>query len=58
MCGIVGLFLKDKALESSLGGMLTEMLVTMSDRGPPPDIRSQQSEAELVPGVGRCFMLC
>lgn len=34
MCGIVGLFLKDKALESSLGGMLTEMLVTMSDRGP------------------------
>ena len=34
MCGIVGLFLKDKSLESSLGGMLTEMLVTMSDRGP------------------------
>lgn len=34
MCGIVGLFLKDRSLESSLGGMLTEMLVTMSDRGP------------------------
>lgn len=34
MCGIVGLFLKDKSLESSLGGMLSEMLVTMSDRGP------------------------
>ncbi|MDJ0614681.1 MAG: glutamine amidotransferase family protein [Rhizobiaceae bacterium] len=34
MCGIVGLFLKDKSLEPQLGGMLTEMLVTMSDRGP------------------------
>ncbi|MFN0115691.1 MAG: class II glutamine amidotransferase [Paracoccaceae bacterium] len=34
MCGIVGLFLKDKALESALGRMLTEMLITMSDRGP------------------------
>lgn len=34
MCGIVGLFLKDAALEPSLGAMLTEMLVTMTDRGP------------------------
>ncbi|MEP0945034.1 MAG: glutamine amidotransferase family protein [Rhizobiaceae bacterium] len=34
MCGIVGLFLKDKTLENSLGAMLTQMLVTMSDRGP------------------------
>ena len=34
MCGIVGLFLKDNTLEGSLGGMLTEMLVTMTDRGP------------------------
>ena len=34
MCGIVGLFLKDKALESQLGALLTEMLVTMTDRGP------------------------
>ena len=34
MCGIVGLFLKDKSLEPQLGQMLTEMLVTMSDRGP------------------------
>jgi len=34
MCGIVGLFLKDKALEPDLGAMLTAMLVTMSDRGP------------------------
>ena len=34
MCGIVGLFLKDKALEPELGSMLTDMLVTMTDRGP------------------------
>ena len=34
MCGIVGLFLKDRALEPHLGAMLTEMLITMSDRGP------------------------
>jgi amidophosphoribosyltransferase len=34
MCGIVGLFLKDKALEPQLGAMLTEMLITMTDRGP------------------------
>ena len=34
MCGIVGLFLKDKSLEPDLGHLLTEMLVTMSDRGP------------------------
>ena len=34
MCGIVGLFLKDKSLEVDLGQMLSEMLVTMTDRGP------------------------
>ncbi len=34
MCGIVGLFLKDKALEPQLGQMLTDMLITMTDRGP------------------------
>ena len=34
MCGIVGLFLKDKSLEPKLGQMLTDMLVTMTDRGP------------------------
>ncbi|MRU17007.1 glutamine amidotransferase [Roseovarius sp. A21] len=34
MCGIVGLFLKDKALEPRLGEMLTDMLITMTDRGP------------------------
>ncbi|MBO9183065.1 class II glutamine amidotransferase [Rhizobium sp. L80/93] len=34
MCGIVGLFLKDKSLEPQLGAMLSTMLVTMTDRGP------------------------
>ena len=34
MCGIVGLFLKDKELEPHLGAMLTDMLITMTDRGP------------------------
>ena len=34
MCGIVGLFLKDPALEPKLGALLTDMLITMTDRGP------------------------
>lgn len=34
MCGIVGLFIKDKRLEPQLGSLLTDMLIAMSDRGP------------------------
>lgn len=34
MCGIVGLFLKDKSLEPQLGALLSEMLVSLTDRGP------------------------
>jgi methylamine---glutamate N-methyltransferase subunit A len=34
MCGIVGLFLKDKKLEPELGRLLSEMLITLTDRGP------------------------
>jgi glutamate synthase domain-containing protein 1 len=34
MCGIVGLFLKDKGLEPRLGDLLSDMLITMTDRGP------------------------
>lgn len=34
MCGIVGLFLKNRALEPALGRHLGAMLVAMSDRGP------------------------
>ena len=34
MCGIVGLFLKDKSMEPQLGALLSEMLVSLTDRGP------------------------
>ena len=34
MCGIVGLFLKDRTLDQQLGQLLSQMLITMSDRGP------------------------
>lgn len=34
MCGIVGLFLKDQALEPKLGTLLAGMLEVMTDRGP------------------------
>lgn len=34
MCGIVGLFLKDKAMEPQLGRLLAGMLDVMTDRGP------------------------
>jgi methylamine---glutamate N-methyltransferase subunit A len=34
MCGIVGLFLKKEDLRPQLGDLLTEMLITMTDRGP------------------------
>lgn len=34
MCGIVGLFAKDKAIEPQLGRLLSNMLEVMTDRGP------------------------
>ena len=34
MCGIVGLYLKNKALESQLGELFTPMMIAMTDRGP------------------------
>lgn len=34
MCGIVGLYLKNEALQSSLGAMFAPMLIEMTDRGP------------------------
>lgn len=34
MCGIVGLFLKNDALRPQLGALLSDMLVTMTERGP------------------------
>jgi len=46
MCGIVGLFLKDRTLEPELGRLLTGMLVTMSDRGPDSAGIAVYSEAD------------
>ena len=34
MCGIVGLFLKNEAMRPQLGDLLSDMLITMTDRGP------------------------
>ncbi len=34
MCGIAGLFLKDDRLAPELGGLVADMLATLSDRGP------------------------
>jgi methylamine---glutamate N-methyltransferase subunit A len=34
MCGIAGIFLKDRALEPELGSLLAEMLGALCDRGP------------------------
>jgi glutamate synthase domain-containing protein 1 len=34
MCGIVGLFLKKEDMRPQLGTLLTDMLITMTDRGP------------------------
>jgi glutamate synthase domain-containing protein 1 len=34
MCGIVGIYLKNEQLNPQLGGLLSAMLVEMSDRGP------------------------
>ena len=34
MCGIAGLFLKDRTLEGDLGALLAGMLAPLSDRGP------------------------
>ena len=34
MCGIVGLYLKNSALESQLGKLFEPMLIAMTGRGP------------------------
>jgi glutamate synthase domain-containing protein 1 len=34
MCGIVGVFLKDRALQPRLGALLADMLAKLGDRGP------------------------
>jgi glutamate synthase domain-containing protein 1 len=49
MCGIAGLFLKDKKLEPSLGRHLSAMLSVLSDRG--PDSAGIAVYREPVPGI-------
>lgn len=51
MCGIVGLFLKDKSLEPRLGALLSEMLVTMTDRG--PDSAGIAIYGDVTPGTAK-----
>jgi glutamate synthase domain-containing protein 1 len=51
MCGIVGLFLKDKALEPQLGAMLADMLAKLGDRGPDSAGIAIYSDAD--DGVGK-----
>lgn len=51
MCGIVGLFLKDPVLRPRLGDLLSDMLITMSDRGPDSAGIAVYSDAE--PGCAK-----
>jgi glutamate synthase domain-containing protein 1 len=51
MCGIVGLFLKDPELEPQLGALLSDMLITMTDRG--PDSAGLAIYAAPVPGISK-----
>ncbi len=51
MCGIVGLFLKDKALEPQLGAMLADMLAKLGDRGPDSAGLAIYSDAD--DGIGK-----
>ena len=51
MCGIVGLFLKDPALEPQLGALLADMLVTMTDRG--PDSAGLAIYGSPIPGLSK-----
>ena len=50
MCGIVGIFLKNKELHSQLGSLFSPMLTEMGDRGPDSSgfaIYRDKIEAEL-----------
>jgi glutamate synthase domain-containing protein 1 len=51
VCGIVGLFLKDKALEPKLGAMLADMLAKLGDRGPDSAGLAIYSDAD--DGIGK-----
>ncbi len=47
MCGIVGLFIKDPALEPQLGRLTARMLETMTGRGPDSAVPNRCSA---IPG--------
>src|SRR5262249_36831757 len=49
MCGIAGLFLKDRTLEGELGALLAGMLAPLTDRG--PDSTGFAVYGESQPGV-------
>ncbi len=51
MCGIVGLFLKDPTLQPQLGALLTDMLITMTDRG--PDSAGIAIYSDAAPGMAK-----
>ena len=51
MCGIVGLFLKDRTLQPKLGAMLADMLAKLGDRGPDSAGFAIYSDAD--DGVGK-----
>ncbi|MBN9600592.1 MAG: glutamine amidotransferase family protein [Afipia sp.] len=56
MCGIVGLFLKDKKLEPELGKLLADMLATMGERG--PDSAGFAIYGSEKPGVAKITLQC
>jgi|SRR5579875_731585 glutamate synthase domain-containing protein 1 len=61
MCGIAGLALKDPALESNLGAMLSGMLTALSERGPDSAgvaIYSHPSELAVTKDVGHAAHIC
>lgn len=59
MCGLVGLHLKDKALEPRLGELMTTMLVAMSERGPDSSgIALYDGTMEIYKDVGTPTEIC
>ncbi len=61
MCGIAGLALKDPALESNLGAMLTTMLTALDERGPDSAgvaIYDRKHELKVTKDVGHAVDIC
>ncbi len=59
MCGLVGLHLKDAALQPRLGEMITSMLVAMSERGPDSSgIAIYDESMQIFKDVGSPAEIC